>query len=335
MKLKGLTKLALSGVALAAVAATLGTSTYAWYISNTTASVSGAEGSTAQADTSGSLYAAGYTMHEASKWGNKVSLNGGSEKDATHDYISVANLTPVTKATADATTAYNAKVAAADAVNPTPGSFVDKAGAAVTAANGAYLEFEVWLIQRGTKVRQVAPKLTITNETSADTIAASKQTAYSSNNLPGSGLAAGSAFKVDAVHALRVEIENTTGYASKKAADAYTADDLVGTKVFAADTAFETYSTKSGMVTGGSANGYYNSVVDGVNLYGCGAGSAGNLCADVVAPSGTWGNFYLKPETETKLTFRIWLEGTDAQCFDSCVAQSFKFALEFDLLPEA
>ncbi len=44
MKIKGLTKLALSGVALAAVAATLGTSTYAWYVTNSTATAKGASG---------------------------------------------------------------------------------------------------------------------------------------------------------------------------------------------------------------------------------------------------------------------------------------------------
>ncbi len=44
MKLKGLTKLALSGAALAAVAATLGTSTYAWYVTNAKAKVDGING---------------------------------------------------------------------------------------------------------------------------------------------------------------------------------------------------------------------------------------------------------------------------------------------------
>jgi len=57
MKLKGLTKLALSGVALAAVAATLGTSTYAWYVTNAKATVDGVQGAS-KAIGAGSIYVA-------------------------------------------------------------------------------------------------------------------------------------------------------------------------------------------------------------------------------------------------------------------------------------
>jgi len=93
MKLRGLTKLALSGVALAAVAATLGTSTYAWYVSNTTATVSGAQGSTAGAETTGSLYAASESMHASGQWSNKIALASGT------DYTAATQLVPVTKVT--------------------------------------------------------------------------------------------------------------------------------------------------------------------------------------------------------------------------------------------
>jgi hypothetical protein len=54
MKLKSLRKLALSGVALAAAATTLGTSTFAWYITNSTATASGVEG-TVQAGAGGNV----------------------------------------------------------------------------------------------------------------------------------------------------------------------------------------------------------------------------------------------------------------------------------------
>ncbi len=57
MKLKGLTKLALSGVALAAVAATLGTSTYAWYVTNAKATVDGVQGAS-KAIGAGSIFVA-------------------------------------------------------------------------------------------------------------------------------------------------------------------------------------------------------------------------------------------------------------------------------------
>ena len=46
---KGLRKLILSGTALAAVAATLGTSTYAWYTANETVSATNINGASAGA----------------------------------------------------------------------------------------------------------------------------------------------------------------------------------------------------------------------------------------------------------------------------------------------
>jgi len=329
MKFKGLTKLALSGVALAAVAATLGTSTYAWYISNTTATVSGAQGSTSQASTEGSLYAASKTMHANGEWGNNVVLDptGGA------DYTQNNNLNPVTLATAAKTNAYN--TAAGTSISPDEGKFVDKTGT-VVADSSAVLTFDYYLITRGEKPVKIQPKLTINNTTTKTgnpAKYAGTQTSYSANNLPtGVTAATGQEFKVDAVYALRVEITNDKAYgAVQTGGTAVDTDSAFSTTVYAADTAFAAYSLKEDMVKGGKANEYYNSIVNGVNLYGCSAGTGDNtnLYKDVAAPSGTWGAFYLVPDQETHLTFRVWLEGTDADCYDSCVNQSFSFDFEF------
>lgn len=345
MKFKGLTKLALSGVALAAVAATLGTSTYAWYISNTTATVSGVSGTTAGADTSGSLYAASPTMFAAGRWSNTVTLTGGSADQVTAgdvDYVTPSALNPVTLATADKTSAYNTAMGytgdnAGKAINPTAGAFVDKTGAAQT--SGAVIEFDFYLIQRGDSPRKVTPKLTITNKTASGDL--KKQTVYAAaGNLPGSGLKLKDQFAMDAVHALRVEIDNSKAYTATKVVNEETVVDTtkaVAKTVYDADRDFETYTQLTGTVNvgDGDANLYYNDVVSGVNLYGCDkiSNSVTNLAKSVANGSSAnkWAGFWLAPEEATHLTFRIWLEGTDAQCFDSCVNQAFDFGFEFEL----
>ena len=55
MKKSRITKLALSGAAVAALAATFSTSTYAWYVSNKTATVGTATGATAGSTADGSI----------------------------------------------------------------------------------------------------------------------------------------------------------------------------------------------------------------------------------------------------------------------------------------
>ena len=55
MKKSRITKLALSGAAVAALAATFSTSTYAWYVSNKTANVTAVAGSTASSGVGSSI----------------------------------------------------------------------------------------------------------------------------------------------------------------------------------------------------------------------------------------------------------------------------------------
>ncbi len=344
MKLKGLTKLALSGVALAAVAATLGTSTYAWYISNTTATVTGAQGSTAGADTSGSLYAASPSMYAQGKWSNTVTLAAGSASEIASgdkDYETPVALQPVTLASAARNTAYNTAMGytgdnAAKAVKEADNTFVDKEGKAVTKANGSYFDFSFYLIQRGDNPRKVNPKLTITNTTTG---AFKTQTVYAANgHLPTDdpALDLRDTFTIDAVHALRVEITNSKAYTATKGSGSTLAVDTekaVATTIYDADRDFETYTTKTGMLSGGEANLYYNDIVNGVNLYGCTQTTGAGLSTSVAngASANKWASFWLAPEEETLLTFRVWLEGTDAQNFDSCVGQAFNFQFEFEL----
>ena len=77
MKFKGLTKLAMSGVALAAVAATLGTSTYAWYVTNSTATASNIIANT-QATSSSNLLISKDGTNFSSKFAfTAADFNGG------------------------------------------------------------------------------------------------------------------------------------------------------------------------------------------------------------------------------------------------------------------
>lgn len=86
MKFKSLTKLAMSGVALAAVATTLGASTYAWYVTNSKATASNIEASTRDNDGSNLL-----VSKDGSNFSSKVVFN---TDDAA--YLNRGVLDPVT-----------------------------------------------------------------------------------------------------------------------------------------------------------------------------------------------------------------------------------------------
>ena len=313
MKLKGLTKLALSGVALAAVAATLGTSTYAWYISNDTATINNASGSTAAAVTDGSIYAATTAQKGNNIWKNTIDL-----VEDTDCIVPSGGLNPYTKATATATTNYGAVETLA--TNPTVGNFVDKKGVEVTTQTDAYIAINFWIMSRGADAT-VQPQFSVKNTTTADD--SLRQTVYALGHTPtGVGTTIGtSKFMIDATFALRMEIT----YTADGSDTALAALDDVDVAAVAGVTA-----AKTGMYKGGDANLYYNDNVNGVNLYGCsatnGAGYSTSVEQGAVASFGT---LNLTAGTAYHVEVKIWLEGTDAECFDSACGQDFDFTFSY------
>lgn len=417
MKLKGLTKLVLAGTALAATAATLTTSTYAWYVVNTTVKAEGLSGATAGTNIGGSVlisYADTDTLRPV-EYTTKLDFTTDSK-------VSDGELLPVTKSeaqyalTTDTTfqenkeyytksgNAFNkATVTAGQSVDANTyyeisvaaGTWVDRDGkpmsvvAEGTKGESGYvapkiITYQFWL--KASEATSVTVKTTFTNTTAPVSPATDvlKQTFYSETGLP-TGKNKNDSFAVDAVYALRMEavetqydvtedtyetIADETAYNAALAAEtAYTKSGSTYTKVAPA-TAYDagtTYYnktanasmtvkkdgenkdlTKSTIVsavknhettvgaaytknayfddwTGGDANKYYYSIM---KTAGYGTTAADGTSAS--EPNTTWTTVALAKDVDTLITLTIWLEGTDAQCWDSCVGQTFKLDVQFD-----
>ncbi len=301
MKAKRLTKLALSGVALAAVAATLGTSTYAWYVTNATATASGVQG-TAQAGGTGNVLVA-----QASTASTAVNGHGAFQQNITMDTgnftstTTASGLLPTTPATASGT--YSTITAATSITSDTV--WVDKDGKAQTSGN--YITFDIWVLS--TSKTTVNLSYTISNTTASTDV--KNQLAYANTGLP-TGVSQGDTFAVNMVDALRMAVTASAATISG-AEDTFEIYDV-------AASASATSSTYASYKTGGSANEYLTAVL-GENCVTTGP-SATSATTKVIPLTVT-------ANTEAKLTFHIWLEGTDDQCFDSCNGQTFKIDFSF------
>jgi hypothetical protein len=149
MKLKGLSKIAIAGAALAATAATLGTSTYAWYVSNVEATATGVVAQM-QDSTGGSVYISkNGTKFYSSVTFTDDDFNTGEAPNNVND-----DLFPIT--TSDGL------------------AFTDDDGETVT---GKKLVVSMWL--KADSAITVTPRLGVTNNSTAANVA---QTLYADVN---------------------------------------------------------------------------------------------------------------------------------------------------------
>ena len=328
MKLKGLTKLALSGVALAAVAATLGTSTYAWYVSNSTATVSGITGGT-NTTPSGSLLLNVLSKSDqdiitaANAWSNKINYSQFTVKGETL-------LTPVTKDTATITPTDN------------PTGWHDKANLAVSTSS-AYGYFMFGAQQSDT----AKSKITLTFGIANTSTATPTQTAYYSadNITPGTdgATAAGSTFTEDFIFALKFDLRvvelgdsgltlasalTNNAFGSTLAADSFRKQDDLNTK----------YAVKDGWCDNGDAHKYYKALTtDNTTSSTSGQTTTttidgGETVSESILSNGSI-DLQLKDGKKYVIVVRYWLDGADPQCFDSTINQ--KFALDMQMVATA
>jgi len=311
MKVKGLTKLALSGVALAAVAATLGTSTYAWYVSNSTAEIAGVSGQT-QSATSGNLLLNTLkeeegVISETGSWGNKFNFT----------QLTVKNnpaLNPTTKDGNNFTPKANTGAAT---------GWHDKSNTPMTTATAyGYVMFGVWSTEK------VKANMTfgIANNTSSFTA----QTAYTAEGLP-SGVTVNSTWTQDFVHALKFEVLIAPLAGAK-------VNDILATKstVYNAESAKAAdlnsdYASPASTKSGGNAHDYYKAISD---EYVTTNVIDGGESATSSAFPGTGVALSLAKNEGAAVKYvvaiRYWLEGTDTDCFDSCAAQTFNLNLKLE-----
>ena len=418
MKLKGLTKLILAGTALAATAATLTTSTYAWYVTNSTVTVSGIDGTTASAKTSDNLlvaqyiatpttagvyngaymakldsvdakridplkpqtyitdtrtttyvsatgkYVAGTTYYNSSagtqtvdtssfevgvtdvssyfvasqsqsfskdSWGSKTWKNNLGNELVSTTYVAATGkyVAGTTYYTTNEGTATVDTSSFEDGVTDVSSYFV-----AQTSGTETLITFKYWLKGASTNGNSltVYPTLTVTNTTAQADL--EKQRAYSAT----AGVSMGDEFFVDAVYALRMTITKAV-YSGTGADRVVGAEEVVAENLSVSDFAYSYTSALSG-IEGYSnssleANTYYKSILNEA-AYGTvlATGSSTRPATDPYAAAtyitaASNDSFTIANDTDTLFTFTIWLEGTDAACYDSCGNQSFSFDFEF------
>jgi len=391
MKLKGLTKLALSGVALAAVAATLGTSTYAWYVTNSTAKVNGISGKVSSTGAGNIMVAQASTAQTA------VHGHGDFQPEITLDTSNITNTTtggliptlPIasdavaTTVTGTTSTAGTITYNKVETLLSSTTKWVDAKGkvqtvpAADSTAAHPYIQFDIWLLNTDSSAANFEYKIVNTTQSANDLV---NQLAYSSNGAP---VAQGELFNANIVDALRIgytqtNYKSTTTYAYNETSDTtaqggktyYTKDgeNYVVANLYNAET--ETYAFVDGTTyyEKSSSGTTYNDVTAGdtgltvsptastildaaasakinliqnasevtfnqggnaIDYYRAVMGNEEIVTSATTCTSGKSQVITLNQNEETKLSFYIWLEGSDAQCFDSVQGQSFELQLSF------
>jgi len=329
MKLKGLTKLALSGVALAAVAATLGTSTYAWYVSNSTATVTGITGGT-NTDPAGSLLFNKLVLNEGnitafSSWTNKLNFEDLAVKQNTLLKPTTKDVSGYTPSGSGITaTGWHDKGLRPTAVDIDP-----------EATDNAYGYFMFGAQQSD----QAKSKITATFGIANTSTATPTQTAYVSKTdiTPGvsGATAAGNSFTEDFIYALKFDVRVValgTGTNLTTAISNGTARGTLAADSFKQrDNLNATYAVKSGWCSNGNAHAYYKELsTDDLNATTTGEGDDAVTTYTIkggesVAEYSTDGTITLSLTGGTPyvIVVRYWLDGADAQCFDSTINQKF------------
>jgi len=77
----------------------------------------------------------------------------------------------------------------------------------------------------------------------------------------------------------------------------------------------------------GDANGYFASAMNSLVPYNYDSNTTSKEKVETGLTS--LSQMHIEPEKNMLLTFRIWLEGSDSDCFDSCKGQNFDFAFKF------
>ena len=276
MKLRN--KILMSAAALAACAATLTSTTFAWYVANNEANATKIQGSTAAAGSDGNILVAKTENGTAGSYAQNISFAG----DTTHITLPQDGLTPVTKVVTEEGETWKA----------VDGSVVDEAN--------AYMTWDVWVLS--TKETNVTVSLTVVNLTAEEDI--TYQTCY---NATGAPVAQGELFAIDAVEALRMEVFQ----------------DGTSLGVFSVKDLASGYTSPNAYTALGTAdsNAYYKALM--------GQEPAGGMSEADPTSTTAFTALTVTANTGSKLTYKVWLEGRDKACFDSCVGQSFEFALKY------
>ena len=309
MKKSRIAKLALMGASITALAATLTTSTYAWYVSNKTANVSAVSGQTNATAGDGSIALS--TTGQANKFYRSIALNTTTNFNA---YVSSGNptitLNPV--CTTDGAT------------------FTNDDGSAPQSTS--YFKFMFYVrAESGCTIR---PTITVVNTTTTVPTQVNYSTATTDpiSYLTGKVGGQGQTFTIDALNAMYISQFTEIGNAQ---------NDPTAT------TAYSAASSQTGAISGQCSN-----LVDGANVASTLSSDIANYARIATAGAHNYyteiqgapshitpygeatttnelGDITLVANVPQKLTYYVWLDGADDQCFNSCAAQQFTFAFSY------
>ena len=313
---KGLRKLILSGTALAAVAATLGTSTYAWYTANETVSATDISGASA-----GAADASIFISKDHSAWSSTVALDQNG--DVTGGALLPVEYVGNTTDQQTSVTSANFK----DLGSVSNNAYV--AGNTRTVANGAAKKFTLYFRSSKISADATAPTvylkgITLTNTTEdytpADNLFYTKTNGYGVNVNQAT-------YGVDFTQALKMVIYTD-------ASDAGLADgnvngkslDLVNYQSTGLNSNLGTINADNNALT------YYNNIM---------STSLTSAMDTQTKATITEKNSNQSQRTAISLgqlnkdadyitvDFYIYLDGWDTYCYDACKGQSFQLDLEF------
>lgn len=295
-----ITKLALSGVALAATAATLATSTYAWYTTNTSVDANGVTGSSASSGDA-SIF---ISKDGSTNWQQSISFTAEEFKNLAMIPVQLSKtdgaLYPLTSAGALSATAATTKV--------------------------DYLEFSLFFKTAATSKNVPLYLQSLTIKNTKDTLVEydnllNGQTSTTDRPLGIDGTSA--KYTKDIVNAISYTITSDiseTTYGDKNTEftklDGKTAYNP--TKV----SGWVSSIKENGSAT--DAHAYYEAVsnkklTSGQKTEDATDGVANQLVACLNSDG-----------TAAKVTFRFYLNGTDKDCFDACKGQTFTVDFKFN-----
>lgn len=302
-----ITKLALSGVALAATAATLATSTYAWYTTNTSVGTNAIGTTTASTGDASILIKGnkeGATWKQTLVAGDLV-LSGNTD-----------NLLP---------TSY--KNAATGETSVTAGWYT-KTNTAEATPNKISFSLSLKTVPTAHDVKVKISSITVANTTAdADGVTPGNQLPTTENLLTGT------AYSGDVLDALAIRV------ASSSYEDSETLESDHSNSVLNA--AGYSLAPGNGIVTKASADTHTAATyIDGYTAHtyvnAILADSVKNTTSDVTNLTDGSVYFYLPASGKAlTLTFDIYLDGANEKCFDVLKGQTFTVALGFNTVTEA
>ena len=314
MKKSRIAKFALLGASAAALAATLSTSTYAWYVSNQKADVTASTGSTASADSDGSI-----SLSTSGAYGEFYkTITLGNFANAALLPVNTTNGTTFTKIVGD------------NGTNPTMDTATIAtvgAGASDTAAGCVY-HYCFYVLNSGSTAVNIIPSITVTNTT-----AASLPTQVSYGTVP--GVTKGQQFSVNALNVLTMTMTSTTdsvAYADGYTWTADTTSSVSGQILSGVNTANGTQvcgkvttvneNAHTGTFPSAGARAYYEEISE-LDLT--------TTQETPFAPAADMANISIPSLKPVRLDYYLFLDGADDQCYNACENQTFSVEFSYQV----